>query len=201
MLLMYQITQHSKRRKEKKMALINCPECGKELSDKALTCPHCGYPVKQQKETRYSLSVGRPSANGFATFLQVCAVICWIGGLIIAIAGANITTITSYYNSKTEFSFGTFLTLLVPYVIYGVLFLCMSTVVSQISATYDIVSGLRLEATEIGDPNGYNAHNVSNSKPTYISHPKNRSGEWKCPKCGTHNSANALYCKDCGEYR
>ena len=24
------------------MALINCPECGKEISDKAPSCPHCG---------------------------------------------------------------------------------------------------------------------------------------------------------------
>lgn len=27
------------------MALINCPECGKEISDKAASCPHCGYPL------------------------------------------------------------------------------------------------------------------------------------------------------------
>ncbi|MFA6143652.1 MAG: zinc-ribbon domain-containing protein [Sulfurimonas sp.] len=27
------------------MALINCTECGKEISDKASTCPHCGAPV------------------------------------------------------------------------------------------------------------------------------------------------------------
>ena len=27
------------------MAMINCPECGKEISDKALTCPNCGAPV------------------------------------------------------------------------------------------------------------------------------------------------------------
>lgn len=27
------------------MALINCPECGKEISDKAPACPHCGCPV------------------------------------------------------------------------------------------------------------------------------------------------------------
>ena len=26
------------------MALINCPECGKEVSDKAPECPHCGCP-------------------------------------------------------------------------------------------------------------------------------------------------------------
>ena len=25
------------------MALINCPECGKEISDKALLCPACGF--------------------------------------------------------------------------------------------------------------------------------------------------------------
>jgi hypothetical protein len=25
------------------MALINCPECKKEISDKAASCPHCGF--------------------------------------------------------------------------------------------------------------------------------------------------------------
>lgn len=28
------------------MALIKCPECKKEISDKALQCIHCGYPIK-----------------------------------------------------------------------------------------------------------------------------------------------------------
>ena len=32
------------------MALITCPECGKEVSDKANACIHCGYPLSQQKE-------------------------------------------------------------------------------------------------------------------------------------------------------
>jgi predicted amidophosphoribosyltransferase len=26
------------------MALINCPECTKEISDKVKSCPNCGYP-------------------------------------------------------------------------------------------------------------------------------------------------------------
>ena len=26
------------------MALINCPDCGKEMSDRAPACPHCGHP-------------------------------------------------------------------------------------------------------------------------------------------------------------
>jgi len=27
------------------MALINCPGCAKEVSDRAVSCPNCGYPV------------------------------------------------------------------------------------------------------------------------------------------------------------
>lgn len=30
------------------MALIKCPECGKEISDKALSCPNCGAFVKKK---------------------------------------------------------------------------------------------------------------------------------------------------------
>ena len=28
------------------MALINCEECGKQISSKAQACPHCGCPVE-----------------------------------------------------------------------------------------------------------------------------------------------------------
>jgi hypothetical protein len=28
------------------MALINCPECEREVSDQAVACPHCGYPIR-----------------------------------------------------------------------------------------------------------------------------------------------------------
>ena len=30
------------------MAMIQCPECGKEVSDKAKACVHCGYPLEDQ---------------------------------------------------------------------------------------------------------------------------------------------------------
>ena len=29
------------------MALINCPECNKEVSDIAKTCPNCGFPISE----------------------------------------------------------------------------------------------------------------------------------------------------------
>lgn len=32
------------------MALINCPECGKQISDRAKTCIFCGYPIQEYME-------------------------------------------------------------------------------------------------------------------------------------------------------
>ncbi len=37
------------------MALIKCPECGKDVSDRAPTCIHCGYPLSQS--TNYELLI------------------------------------------------------------------------------------------------------------------------------------------------
>lgn len=31
------------------MALIKCPECGKEVSDRAESCPVCGFPLANEK--------------------------------------------------------------------------------------------------------------------------------------------------------
>lgn len=32
------------------MALITCPECGKEISDVVKACPHCGYPIVSEEK-------------------------------------------------------------------------------------------------------------------------------------------------------
>lgn len=32
------------------MGLINCPDCGREISDHAATCIHCGCPIKSSDE-------------------------------------------------------------------------------------------------------------------------------------------------------
>lgn len=31
--------------------LIQCPECGKQISDKASSCPNCGYPMINEKKS------------------------------------------------------------------------------------------------------------------------------------------------------
>ena len=35
------------------MALIKCPECGTEVSDKATSCPKCAYPFKEIENNSY----------------------------------------------------------------------------------------------------------------------------------------------------
>lgn len=42
------------------MALINCPECGQQISDRAPACIHCGFPLDQktkvqEEETNHDL--------------------------------------------------------------------------------------------------------------------------------------------------
>lgn len=46
------------------MSLITCPECGREISDKAQSCPQCGFPIKQdlseESNGKYSIVLKEP---------------------------------------------------------------------------------------------------------------------------------------------
>ena len=37
------------------MALIKCPECGQQISDKVQNCIHCGAPINVDNKTRVKL--------------------------------------------------------------------------------------------------------------------------------------------------
>lgn len=39
------------------MALINCPECGKQISDQSEVCIHCGFPIENVKSNKILISV------------------------------------------------------------------------------------------------------------------------------------------------
>lgn len=51
------ITINLKRKEGIIMALINCPECGKEVSDQAVSCPNCGTPINKV-EKKFCLHCG-----------------------------------------------------------------------------------------------------------------------------------------------
>ena len=56
------------------MALIKCPECGQQVSDKAAVCPHCGVAIAGNPEIK---AANNPKAgkNNRATIYVVAAVI------------------------------------------------------------------------------------------------------------------------------
>lgn len=59
------------------MALILCPECKKEISDKALSCPHCGFPLeasslpKRKSAGRGKKNRRRKLPNGFGSITEI----------------------------------------------------------------------------------------------------------------------------------
>ena len=111
--------------------------------------------------------------------------------MIISVAGA-IVTVSGYYRDKTEFSFGTFLTLLIPFVIYGALLMGMSTLVQQIADTHAMVKGMRLIKKDVRQaPSSAGKKHVS--EPSVVSTAlSNIQSDWQvdgsgfyvCPKCG-----------------
>lgn len=52
------------------MALINCPECGKEISSKAAACPNCGCPASEWREVSLPSSLDVGSTVTFGIYPQ-----------------------------------------------------------------------------------------------------------------------------------
>jgi hypothetical protein len=53
------------------MALIKCPECGREVSDAAASCPGCGYPIAQQPTLQPILQPAQKWSPGVAAVLSL----------------------------------------------------------------------------------------------------------------------------------
>lgn len=65
------------------MALIKCPECTHEVSDKALSCPNCGYRIS--KSTTQIIVTQLPKSNKIPIFLLVVfTVVMLFSGYILS---------------------------------------------------------------------------------------------------------------------
>ena len=61
------------------MALVSCPECGKEISDAAQSCPHCGHPIAQEPQPRDMSPVPRKSKRSIIIAACVLALVAVVG--------------------------------------------------------------------------------------------------------------------------
>lgn len=71
------------------MAMIKCPECGREISDKAEKCPHCGCPIKDNviktKVKEEKIIAGKNSGLGITALVFSAIGLTFIVGLVLSI--------------------------------------------------------------------------------------------------------------------
>ena len=70
------------------MALIKCPKCGKEISDKAPACIHCGSSINSKKsiviaedETQKNIDTLNTLATVLRVIFIVAAIICFMAAI------------------------------------------------------------------------------------------------------------------------
>ncbi len=73
------------------MPLINCPDCGREVSDIAPTCLHCGRPMVEPsaRTVQVRRKGGIYEAIGFLIIVAGIISYFWIGDLAWFLAGAG----------------------------------------------------------------------------------------------------------------
>ena len=80
------------------MALINCPECGKEgVSDSAKMCPNCGFPINKNDNTQVEITQSEGATQSIAMQGKknnkiIGIIMCIIACICFVVAISNITS-------------------------------------------------------------------------------------------------------------
>ena len=74
------------------MAMIQCPECGKDISDNAVSCPNCGYQLINTRTQYKKIIPGR----GFGISSMIMGI---LGAFYGFIALTNVFTMPEYTKS------------------------------------------------------------------------------------------------------
>lgn len=65
------------------MALITCPECGKQISDQAASCPNCGKPLKSKMVEQHLQAMMAEQEYMKYTLRTARKVLCILASLLI----------------------------------------------------------------------------------------------------------------------
>lgn len=77
------------------MALINCPECGKEISDSAMNCPNCGYPMQVESASTNKLKEDNKIPKKIPIVLMLCMAAVIIMMILIQLGIRSKSTISN----------------------------------------------------------------------------------------------------------
>ena len=82
------------------MALIKCPECNKDVSDKISACPHCGYPLNSKPVASQTTNANSEIAPPNYTARRIFAAIVFIVLFILCIIGFRMPDDSPKYKCK-----------------------------------------------------------------------------------------------------
>lgn len=104
------------------MALIKCPECGKEISDTTPSCPHCGYQLSTVTSTVSPTKIGEVKTSIPA-------------GIVLVLLGVALI----YLGCLAAFVLSVFAVSVFPvFCIFGYLvFVCIKSGIQKITGTQD----------------------------------------------------------------
>lgn len=72
------------------MALIRCPECGKEISDKAVSCPNCGCPMRQEPVEYLREEYEEDEEEEKESGVSIATLVCYILSVIFNILSVKL---------------------------------------------------------------------------------------------------------------
>ena len=174
------------------MALVKCPECEREISDKAMSCPGCGYVVRQAEEKQYVLSVPTKAyASSYGNVLRFCAWCVWILGGIYAIL---MSLKMNSYGVANGFDFITFMVTGVAVVLGGIAIKCFAEFFDDVCIIRQTLQGMRLVVKD-------ERKTTLSSASTGSSYTGSVSDFWRCKSCGEKVTKTSISCPYCGTYR
>lgn len=137
------------------MALIKCPECGKEISDKAINCPNCGFPINQvEVETEQDRIIVRGKNRGknfliFGGILFLVSMVFYIGTSDVELGlRAKKLTVGLYGSEVFEWLFLRYtpdllLWVSIILVVIGMIFLVTSNENKSIQLSKELIESLK----------------------------------------------------------
>lgn len=98
------------------MALIECPQCGKKISDSARSCPHCGYTCgkEQEQDKRYEeltliernalLKEFETADTCFVRYKRKSIALLVVGWLLLAVSVVGMLVALFVYKGSMSFT-------------------------------------------------------------------------------------------------
>lgn len=75
------------------MAIIKCPECGQDVSDKAASCIHCGAPLNHMDAGQAVVSHSKSNKNIVACVLGVIGAVANVAAMYLCLDASDVVLV------------------------------------------------------------------------------------------------------------